>query len=90
MAHEIDRKPRGAAARWKEEMVSRAVKRTEWAGSALEGAAGDLTDLAENGNADALGRLAELVQDEADRVSRLAEDIASQLSEADAAQAGDG
>jgi hypothetical protein len=62
MAHEIDRKPRGAAARWKEEMVSRAVKRTEWAGSALEGAAGDLTDLAENGNADALGRLAELVQ----------------------------
>jgi hypothetical protein len=37
-----------------------------------------------------LGRLAELVQDEADCVSPLAEDIESQMSEADAAQPGVG
>ena len=71
-----------AAAKRDDELVSRAAKRTDWAGSALEGAADDLEDVREDDSA--LTGLAETVQDEAERVARLAKDIESHRTESDA------
>jgi hypothetical protein len=74
----IDRRagPVGAAVRRDHELIARAAKRTDLAGTALESAAGDLNDvLGEDGNA--LAGLAEVVLEQAGRVSRLAEDIDS-------------
>jgi hypothetical protein len=65
-----------AAARRDAELITRASKRTDWAGTALESAAGDLDD-AHSGEGDALTGLAEVVLEEAVRVSHLAEDIES-------------
>ncbi len=65
-----------AAARRDNELITRAAKRTEWAGTALESAAGDLDD-AHSGEGDSLTGLAEVVLDAAVRVSHLAEDIES-------------
>jgi hypothetical protein len=62
-----------------DKLVSRAAKRADWAGSALEGAADDLTDVGDD-DTDSLTGLAEVVQDEAEKVSRLAKDIESQRS----------
>lgn len=71
--------PKDAAAAKDDKLVGRAAKRTGWAGTALESAAGDLADVGDEG--DALSGLAEVVEDEAARVSRLAEDIESQLGD---------
>jgi hypothetical protein len=59
-----------------DELIARAAKRTDWAGTALESAALDLGDVHGNEGA-ALTNLAEVVQEEATRVSNLAEDIES-------------
>jgi hypothetical protein len=53
-----------------------AAKRTDWAGTALESAAGDLDD-AHGGEGNDLTSLAEVVLEEAACVSHLAEDIES-------------
>jgi hypothetical protein len=53
-----------------------AAKRTDWAGAALESAAGDLDD-AHGGEGNDLTGLAEVVLEEAACVSHLAEDIES-------------
>jgi hypothetical protein len=58
------------------ELIKRAAKRTDWAGAALESAAGDL-DEAHGVEGNALTGLTEVVLDEAARVSHLAEDIES-------------
>ena len=60
-----------------DELIARAAKRTDWAGTALESAAVDLDEAHGNEGA-ALTSLAEVVQEEATRVSHLAEDIESQ------------
>jgi hypothetical protein len=65
-----------AAAKKDEELITRAAKRTDWAGTALESAAGDLDD-AHGVEGKPLTNLAEVVKDEATRVSHLAEDIES-------------
>jgi len=65
-----------AAARRDDELITRAAKRTDWAGAALESAAGDLDD-ADGGAGNDLTGLAEVVLEEAACVSRLAEDIES-------------
>ncbi len=65
-----------AAAIRDSELIRRAAKRADWAGAALEGAAGDL-DEAHGAEGNALTGLTEVVLDEAARVSRLAEDIES-------------
>jgi hypothetical protein len=65
-----------AAAKRDGELITRAAKRTDWAGTALERAAGDLDD-AHGVEGKPLADLAEVVQDEARRVGRLAEDIES-------------
>jgi hypothetical protein len=65
-----------ADARRDDALITRAAKRTDWAGTALESAAGDLDD-ARGVEGKPLTDLAEVVQDEAKRVSRLAEDIES-------------
>jgi hypothetical protein len=57
-------------------LITRAARRTDWAGTALEGAAGDLAD-AHGSEGDALTGLTEVVLEEAARVSHLAEDIES-------------
>ncbi len=67
----------GDATEHDDELIARAAKRTEWAGTALESAAGDLDDAHGNEGAP-LTSLAEVVQEEATRVSHLAEDIESQ------------
>ena len=59
-----------------DELIARAAKRADWAGAALEGAAGDLGD-AHGGEGNSLTGLAEVVQEEAVRVSHLAQDIES-------------
>ena len=59
-----------------DELIMRAAKRAEWAGTALGSAAGDLDD-AHGFEGRPLADLAEVVQDEATRVSHLAEDIES-------------
>jgi hypothetical protein len=65
-----------AAAKKDDELITRAAKRTDWAGAALESAAGDLDD-AHDGKGDALAGLSEVVLDEAAVVSGLAEVIES-------------
>ena len=65
-----------AAAIRDSELITRAAKRTDWAGAALESAAGEL-DEAHGVEGNALTGLTEVVLDEAARVSRLAEDIES-------------
>jgi len=65
-----------AAAKKDGELITRAAKRADWAGTALESAAGDLDD-AHGVEGRPLADLAEVVQDEATRVSHLAEDIES-------------
>jgi hypothetical protein len=65
-----------ADARRDDELITRAAKRTDWAGMALESAAGDLDD-ARGVEGKPLTDLAEVVRDEATRVSHLAEDIES-------------
>jgi hypothetical protein len=74
----IDRRDarRDAAVRRNDETIVRAAKRTDWAGTALEGAAGDL-DGACDAEGNPLVGLTEAVQDEAERVVNLAEDIES-------------
>jgi hypothetical protein len=71
-----------ADAKKDDELITRAAKRTDWAGAALESAAGDLDD-APGDKRDALAGLAELVLDEAAVVSRLAEDIDSRKDDGD-------
>jgi hypothetical protein len=66
-----------AATKKDDELITRAAKRTDWAGSALESAADDLDD-AHNDDGSRLTSLAEVVQEEAERVSHLAKDIESQ------------
>lgn len=66
-----------AAADRNSELIERAAKRADWAGSALESAAGDL-DGTHGTEGNALTGLTEVVLEEAARVSRLAEDIESQ------------
>jgi hypothetical protein len=65
-----------AAARQDHKLIARAAKRTDWAGTVLEGAAGDLGD-AHGDDGKALTGLAEVVLEQAARVSHLAEDIES-------------
>jgi hypothetical protein len=65
-----------AAATRNEHLIERAAKRADWAGAALESAAGELGG-ADGGKADALASLAEVVLEEAAVVGRLAEDIES-------------
>ncbi len=62
-----------------DELIGRAAKRTDWAGAALEGAAGDLNN-AHGSEGGPLTGLAEVVLEEAARVSHLAEDIQSHKS----------
>jgi hypothetical protein len=69
-----------AAAKQNDGLIERAAKRADWAGAALESAAGDL-DGAHGTEGHALTGLAEVVLDEAARVSHLAEDIGSQRAD---------
>jgi hypothetical protein len=69
----------GPATSRDDELLTRAAKRTDWAGAALESAAGDL-DEAHGAEGNALPGLVEVVLDEAARVSHLAEDIDSHKS----------
>jgi len=78
-----------ASARRDDELITRAAKRTDWAGTALESAAGDLDD-AHGVEGKPLTDLAEVVQDEAARVSHLAEDIESHRPVAEDDEPGDG
>lgn len=71
-----------ADAKLDDDRITRAAKRADWAGSALDGAAEDLDD-AHNNEGKPLTTLSEVVKDEAERVSRLAEDIKSQRSQAE-------
>ena len=66
-----------AAAKRNDGLIERAAKRADLAGTALESAAGEL-DGAHGPEGTALTGLAEVVLEEAHRVSHLAEDIASQ------------
>jgi cell division protein FtsN len=77
--HRVEGESKDAAAKRDDELVSRAAKRTDWAGSALEGAADDLEDVGTDESG--LTALAETVQDEAEHVSRLAKDIESQRTD---------
>ena len=70
----IDRR---VAANKNDELIAQAAKRTDWAGAALERAAGGLHD-ARGRAGDPLTDLEGVVLDEAARVSHLAEDIESQ------------
>ena len=79
--HKVDGETEDAAAKRDDELVSRAAKRTDWAGSALEGAADDLDDV--GADESGLTALAETVQEEAEHVSRLAKDIESQRTDMD-------
>jgi hypothetical protein len=65
-----------AATETDDELISRAAKRADWASAALESAADDLDD-AHGDQGKSLTGLVEVVQDEAARVSHLAEDIES-------------
>jgi len=67
---------RGSSIRKNGESIGRAAKRAGWAGTALASAARDL-DGAWGADGNALSGLAEVVQDEATRVSNLAEEIES-------------
>jgi hypothetical protein len=79
--HKVDGETDEAAAKRDDQLVSRAAKRTDWAGEALEHAAGDLDDV--GADETGLTALAETVQEEAEHVSRLAKDIESQRTEMD-------
>jgi hypothetical protein len=77
---EIDHRVRRAnAARKDHVLIARAAKRTKLAGTALASAAWDL-DGAHTRHGNALTGLAEVVRDEAGRVSRLVKDIESHRS----------
>ena len=78
-----------ADARRDDELIIRAAKRTDWAGAALGSAAEDLDD-AHGGEGKPLTDLAEVVHDQAGRVSRLAEDIASHRRAPEDDEPGDG
>ena len=67
---------RSNSAKRSDELIGRAAKRAGWAGTALEGAARDL-DGACGVDGNALSGLAEVVEEEATRVSSLAEEIES-------------
>jgi hypothetical protein len=84
----IDRRTE-ADAKMDDDRITRAAKRTDWAGSALEGAAEDL-DEAHGDEGKPLTTLSEVVQEEAERVSRLADDIESQRSAPEAGKPDDG
>jgi hypothetical protein len=58
-------------------LIARAAKRTDFAGTALASAASDLDNAHGSRNGKALTGIAEMVREEAERVSRLAEDIES-------------
>ena len=75
---EIDRRVRRAIvlARRNDELIARAAKRTNLAGNALAGAAGDL-DHAHGRDGNALTGLAEVIWHEAESVCHLVEDIES-------------
>jgi hypothetical protein len=87
----IDRRvgPVDAAAGRDDRLIARAAKRTDWAGTALESAAVDLED-ADGGEGRALTSLAEVVQEEAVRLSHLAEDIESHRHSAQPTRPGGG
>ena len=73
----LDRRAgRRKAAAGNDALIGRAAKRAGWAGTALESAANDL-DGAWGTDGNALSGLAEIVQDEAVRVSNLAKEIES-------------
>jgi tagatose-1,6-bisphosphate aldolase non-catalytic subunit AgaZ/GatZ len=67
----------GAHADRNDERIARAAKRADWAGAALASAAEDLGG-AQSCEGNPLTGITEVVMDEAARVCRLAEDIASQ------------
>jgi hypothetical protein len=71
---EIDRT--NASARKDDELIARAAKRTDLAGTALASAAGDL-DIAHGRDGNLLTGLAEVILDEAGRISHLVNDIES-------------
>jgi hypothetical protein len=75
---EIDRRvsPVNAAARRNDQLLARAAKRTDLAGTALVGAAEDL-DSACGRDGNALTCLAEVLLNDAGRLFQLAEDIES-------------
>ena len=77
---EIDRRVqrvKDAARRTEDDaLIARAAKRTDLAGTALVGAAGDLAD-AHDRYGGALTGLAEVILEEAGRVARLVRDIES-------------
>jgi len=77
--HKVEGESNEAAAKRDDELVERAAKRTDWAGSALESAADDLDDVGTDESG--LTALAETVQEEAEHVSRLAKDIESQRTD---------
>jgi hypothetical protein len=80
---EIDRSVRvNAAARKDQVLIARAAKRTKLAGTALASAAWDL-DNAHDCHGHALTGLAEVLRDEAGRVSRLVDDIESHKDASD-------
>jgi tagatose-1,6-bisphosphate aldolase non-catalytic subunit AgaZ/GatZ len=68
----------GARANRNDELIARAAERVDWAGAALVSAAEDLGG-ARSCEGNPLTGISEVVMDEAARVARLAEDIASQL-----------
>jgi hypothetical protein len=77
----IDRAAREDVAAGKDDaLITRAAKRTDWAGTALESAAGDLDGTHESKS---LASLAEVVLNEAAIVSRLAQDIDSRKADGD-------
>jgi hypothetical protein len=78
-ATKIDRRAAQAGDRAdrNDELIARAARRADWAGAALVSAAEDL-DGARSCEGKPLSGITEVVMDEAARVCRLAEDIASQ------------
>src|ERR1700730_13160983 len=88
---EIDHRVRraNAAARKDHVLIGRAAKRTKLAGTALASAAWDL-DSAHARHGNALTGLAEVVRDEAGRVSRLVKDIESHRDAPDGGGGGAG
>jgi hypothetical protein len=73
---EIDQRSKRvrAVARRDDELIARAAKRADWAGAALRTAARDVGD-AHGDDGNPLTGLAELVLEQAGRISSLAEDI---------------
>ncbi len=76
-ANTLDRRVgRSNAAVRNDDLIRRAARRVDWAGTALDSAARDLLS-ASGTDGNPLTGLAEVVQDEAVRVSNLAEEIES-------------